>query len=84
MEELGEGLKVPKRTVTPQENQQSHLSWTLSGTQRLNHQPKRELRLDLGSQMSSLVFMWVPQSTGTENVPKPLAYLPGCGSHIPK
>ena len=60
MEESGEGLRDPKEKETPQEDQQSQLTWTLGGSQRLNHQP--------GTYMGSLnicsrcvVFMWVPQ-----------------------
>jgi hypothetical protein len=48
MEELGEGLRDLKRTGTPQEDQQSQLSWTFGGSQRLNHdKPKNEHKLDL-------------------------------------
>jgi hypothetical protein len=36
VEELGEGLRDPMRTLTPQESQQSQLPWTLEGSQRLN------------------------------------------------
>jgi hypothetical protein len=46
--ELGEGLTDPKRIGTPQEDKQSQLIWTLGGSQRLNHQPTGEYRLDLG------------------------------------
>ena len=47
MEEMGEGLKDSKRTGTPQEDQQSQLTWTLGGSQRLNHQRKYIHGLDL-------------------------------------
>ena len=39
MEELEEGLKALKGIGTPQEDQQSQLTWTL-GALNLNHQPK--------------------------------------------
>jgi hypothetical protein len=32
--------KALKGIGTPQENQQNQLTWTLGGSQRLNHQPK--------------------------------------------
>ena len=67
-EESGEGLWDPKRTGTPQEDQQYQLVWILEGFQRLNHQPKSEHGLDLAppphthmEQMCSLVFIWVSQ-----------------------
>jgi hypothetical protein len=31
----------------PQEDKQSQLTWTLGGSQRLNHQPRSTYRLDL-------------------------------------
>ena len=37
--ELGEGLKKLKGRVTPQEDQQSQLSWPFGSSQRLSHQP---------------------------------------------
>ena len=40
LQKLGESLRGLKRTGTPQEEQQSQLTWTLGGSQRLNHQPK--------------------------------------------
>ena len=42
-----EGLQAPEGTGTPQEDQQSQLTWTLGGSQRLNHQPKSIHGLDL-------------------------------------
>ena len=42
MEEEKEELQTSKETQTPQEDQQSQLTWTL------NHQPKNMHRLDLG------------------------------------
>jgi hypothetical protein len=50
MEELGEGLRDPKRTGTLQEDQQCQLTWTIGGSQSLNHQPKYEHGLDLSPQ----------------------------------
>ena len=47
IKELGKGLRDPKRTGTPQEDQQSKLTWTLGGSQRMNHQPKSMHGLDL-------------------------------------
>ena len=47
-EELGEGLSGTKRTGTLQEDQESQLTWTLGGSQRVNHQPKSKHQLDLG------------------------------------
>jgi hypothetical protein len=46
---IGVGLREPKRTGMPQEDQQSQKAWILGGSQRLNHQPKNEHGLDLGS-----------------------------------
>jgi hypothetical protein len=43
---IRERWRGPKRTGTPQEDQQSHLTWTLGASQRLNHQPKG--KVDLG------------------------------------
>ena len=40
IEELEEGLKAPKGMGTPQEDQQSQLTWTLRGSQSLNLQLK--------------------------------------------
>jgi hypothetical protein len=48
MEELGEELRALKGIGTPWEVQQSQLTWTLEGFQRLNHQPKSIYGLDLG------------------------------------
>jgi hypothetical protein len=36
----GEGLRNPEGIRTSQEDQQSQLTWTFGGSQRLNHQPK--------------------------------------------
>ena len=47
MEELREGLKTLKG-LTPQEDQQSQLSWLPGRSQRLNHQTKSIHRLNLG------------------------------------
>lgn len=41
-------LRDPKEDRTPQEVQQSQITWTLGVSQRLNHQPKSEHRLDVG------------------------------------
>jgi hypothetical protein len=46
MEELKEGLKTLKGIGTPQEDQQSPLTWLLGGSQRLSHTPKSIHRLD--------------------------------------
>ena len=40
VEELGEGLRDPDGIGTPQEDQQSQPTWTLGGSQRLNHQAR--------------------------------------------
>ena len=40
MEELEEGLKGLKGMGTPQEDQQSQLTWTPGSSQRLSHQTK--------------------------------------------
>lgn len=48
MEESGEELRDSKMIGTPQEDQQSQLTWTVGGFQRLNHQLKSEHGLDLG------------------------------------
>lgn len=45
IEELGEGLKSSKGIGTLQEDQESQLTWTLRGSQRINHQPMSKLRL---------------------------------------
>ena len=84
---LGKGLRDPKRTGTPQEDQQSQLTWTLEVSHTLNHQPKSEHRLDLGSlHMCSRRAAW--SSCGSLNNWSqgcPWAcYLPTCGSHAPK
>ncbi|GAB1286271.1 Expressed sequence AI182371 [Apodemus speciosus] len=42
LEELGEEQRDLKRTGTPQEHQQSQLTWTLGGSQSLNYQPKNK------------------------------------------
>jgi hypothetical protein len=47
MEEFREELRAMKGIGTPQEDQQSPLTWTLGGSQRLNHQPKNIFGLDL-------------------------------------
>ena len=47
-EKLREGLRDPKNTGTPQEDQQSQLTCTFRDSQRLNHQPKSKHRLDFG------------------------------------
>jgi hypothetical protein len=46
-ERVGKRLKNTKGIGTPQGNQQSELTWTLGGSQRLNHQPKSLYGLDL-------------------------------------
>ena len=46
-EELGEGLVGPKKTTTPQEDQENQLTWTFGDSQRLDHQPQSERGLDL-------------------------------------
>jgi hypothetical protein len=48
MKELRGGLRDLKRTGPPQEHQQSQLTWTLGGSQKLNHQLKSKHGLDLG------------------------------------
>ena len=48
MEELREGLRDTKMIVTPQGDQESQLTRPFEGSQRQNHQPKSEHRLDLG------------------------------------
>ena len=40
MEELKEGLKALKGMGTPQEDQQSQLTWISGSSQRLSHHPK--------------------------------------------
>ena len=85
VEELREGLRDLKRTGTPQEDQQSQLTWTLRGSQRLNHQPKSMHGLDQGPlahiyQTCSLVFKQVPQQL---EMGLSLNLLPACGSHFP-
>jgi hypothetical protein len=48
VEELVEGLRDLKEIGTPQEDQQSQLTYSLGGSQRLNHQLKSKHGLDLG------------------------------------
>jgi hypothetical protein len=48
MEELGKGLRDSKRAGTLQEDQQSIITWTWGGSQRLKQQAKSQQRLDLG------------------------------------
>ena len=79
MEVLGEGLKTLKMTGTPQEDQQSQLTWTLGGSQRLSHQPKSTHELNQGHgtyiadvQLSPHVG---PLTTGAGAVPKAVAHL---------
>jgi hypothetical protein len=48
MELFREGMRALKAIGTPQEDQQSPLTWTLGGSQRLNHQPKSKHGLHLG------------------------------------
>ena len=47
MKELGEGLKNSEVIGSPQEDQQSQLTWTFGDSQRLSHQPKSIHGLDL-------------------------------------
>ena len=47
MVELG-GLGDQEGIGTPKEDQQGQLTWTLEGSQGLNHQPKSIQVLDLG------------------------------------
>ena len=80
MEELGEGLRGLKGIGTPQEDQKSQLTWTLRGSQRLNHQPKSEHGLDLGSLCGgSRCAVW--SSCGSPDNPGSVACPPACGSH---
>jgi hypothetical protein len=64
---LLEDLRDLRRMGASQEDQQSWLTWTLGVLQRLNHQPKSEHRLDLGSPniysrcAAWSSFIWVPQ-----------------------
>lgn len=80
MEELGEGLKDSQRTGPPQKEQQSHLTWTLVGSQRLNHQPKSKHRLDLGPGTCVADEQLDHLHAGPPAVPEPAACLPACGS----
>jgi hypothetical protein len=57
MEELGKGLRAPKEIGTPQEEQQSQLTWTLGGSQRLSHQSKSIHGLDLDPPIPALAHM---------------------------
>ncbi|EDL37377.1 mCG1046215, partial [Mus musculus] len=82
VEELWEGLQALKEIGTLQEDQQSQLTWTTRGSQKLNHQPKSIHRLDLGllahmEQICSLVFMWISQQLEQG---LSLNLLPACGS----
>ena len=49
MEELEEGLKGLKGMGTPQEDQQSQLTWTPGSSQRLSHQPKSIYKMGIGA-----------------------------------
>jgi hypothetical protein len=59
-----------------QGDQLNQLTWTLGGSQGLNHQPKSEHSLDLGSlHLCSRCAAWSP-TTGKEVLPKSVACLP--------
>lgn len=64
--------------MEPPHEDHSQLTWTLGGSQRLNHQLKNEHGLDLGPHtlVWCLVFMWDPQQL-------PLNLLPDCGFLTP-
>ena len=47
---LEEGLRDLNEIGSPEEDQQCQLTWTLRGSQKLDHQPKSKYELDLGPQ----------------------------------
>jgi hypothetical protein len=72
-------LRDPKRIRTPQEDQQSQLTWALGSFLRLNHQPKIEHRLDLGTlHICNRCAAWSPYGTPnwSRAVPESVACLP--------
>jgi hypothetical protein len=40
-------MVIWRRTEIPQDKQHNQLSWTIEGSQRLNHQPKNNVRFDV-------------------------------------
>lgn len=81
MQHLGEGLRNPKGTGTPQEAQRS-LTWTLGGSQRINHQTKSIQGLDLAATNPAPTYIDVqlglhlgPPSTGAGAYPDSVACL---------
>ena len=76
MEGWEEGFRGPKKTVTPQEDQESELTWTLGDSQRLNLQPKSIQGLDLSPPHISDIQLGLsvgPPTTGVGVVPESIA-----------
>ena len=83
---LGEGLKALKALKgigTPQKNQESQLTWTPGGLQRLSHQPKNIHRLEQSSRPLPTLGRHVCSSHAAQSPWLPcLALLGGDGPNL--
>jgi hypothetical protein len=79
MEEWGKVLKALKGMGTPQEDQQSQLTWSSGSSQSLSHQTKNiyELEQAPGTYVEDvqLSLHVDPSTTWTEGLPKAISWL---------
>ena len=75
VENLGEQLRNLEQIGTPQEDQQSQLTWTLGGLQKLSHQSKSICCLELTPPPTCSAWFHVdPPKTAMRAIPESIAY----------